>query len=699
MKTAPVIFSALFLAFTLSSCSSAAPESAQNSTSPLSPQSSQTSPLSFTYDSIPQSDWGNILFAPDENGLLYTLDNSENVTENGVTSVTVRTYSLDGGEHQTFSVPFNSADGYISIASLEYGGGSLYLQTADSIFAYDISSQALTELCSFENQLSAVEKIAPCNDGLYLLGTPPTPAEPVNKHYTDENGINVYFGGSPKALYRIGYDGNISPVSCEYPIALADNSGTPLLYAFDGQGGYYFTEISDNAEISKTYNNSFGQTLGDIDCTSDGAVLLSGYESGKLSAAPSPASAAADVMNNIWTYLPGDVKCSGQYIFLLTGENLYDSGKKIRRIPADTALSKGTVNVITSEYVWDMPFSDGYEINKTQISEDMFAVKTLSGSSGFDISYFSSDAPYAENMHSASSFYPLNQVPEIADYLDNCLPCVKAACTNDNGEIWAMPLSLDVPVIVYNRRNCEKAGITFSEDLGEFIAAVHSAAENQCRYDCTRYSFVNALLSQYLANSTSFDTPQFRILAAALKDDCPPNIFTYDDMIYSDLITYNIDRRLELLDPIPHTAYNEIFFTLIPDSRSQTEYLSDDENLSAAPLPKAVPGSLAGECTFICINPKGENLDNALNYAASLASRLNSPENLLIASSETVNNSNDTDYLRTLRDICSQAEIYFAVPSSVYSNDFDNYCSGLITLDDFITAAEQKMKLYKGERE
>ncbi len=68
-------------------------------------------------------------------------------------------------------------------------------------------------------------------------------------------------------------------------------------------------------------------------------------------------------------------------------------------------------------------------------------------------------------MQSSSTFYAFNDIEGVKKYVDGCFPYLKNACTNENGQIWALPIRLDIPVIVYNKYNCENAGFKFDNDL------------------------------------------------------------------------------------------------------------------------------------------------------------------------------------------------------------------------------------------
>ncbi|MDE6593399.1 MAG: hypothetical protein K2K57_10120 [Oscillospiraceae bacterium] len=693
-----IFLSAVFAAITFAGCNN----KPQAEETPASV--SANSPLSFVYENAIQTNWASSLFSPDENGLLYVTDPAD--TEG--TNVIIKTYNIDGSPQKEYTVSFENVENppvdYINITFMEIWNGKIYLYLAERIYAYDIAAGSLTEIVNAENILTGAQKMTVSAEGIYLLGAPIEGSERINKSFTLENDTNIFLSYDTKALYRISFEGEAKRIDEEYTIAFdTDEKGEAVIFAFDTKKGYYFARPESDGE--RLYAD-FGGLLGsvsDMDISPAGAVL-SGIRNGKLCVADISAAdisgekdkpiGTSDFLENVYSYLPNDVKCAGDYIFYRTGDTVYDSVQKIYRLDSKEALSKGSLVIQTSMYL-QIPFSEGYEINLRQITEEMFALQTISGSSSFDVSCFVTNAPYAKNMQSSSAFCPLNEIPAVTEYLDNCHPYIKAACTNKNGNIWALPICLDVPVIVYNKDNCEKAGLSFSSDLDEFVNTVHTASQMGCRYDCIRYSFKDRMLLQYLSDHESFDTEEFRHLAVTLKEKCSDDVFLYDSMIYSDLMDYNVSKKLGLMEYTDHRSYDEIFFTLMTDSSMQTDYLADDDNLSAAPLPRLGKGKNAAVCTFMCVNSGGENRETALMYISALAKKLSeNPGNIMLT-----NGGANSEYIRTLRDIYADSDICFAVPYSVYWDDLDEYLKGSMTLDEFIQSADSKMKLYQGERE
>lgn len=583
-------------------------------------------------------------------------------------------------------------------------GGKIYIlcdvSNTFKVYEYDTSAGKILRSYVAEN-FSNVEKMEANADGIYLIGAL-WDGEAVSEKFTDENGNDILFECTQKIIECINANGELQRVETEYPAAFtARKNGGIIAYAFDKNGGYYFAEIKNNSPEKRVYNNSYGM-LSDIDLFGGGNdIIVCGGSNHKLCAGTAEAdSGISDVLENVSVYLPSDVQCNSNYIFFKSGEDIFSETEKVSRISAAAAKHKGKVNVISSQYLPDMPFSNGFEINSEQLSADMFPTKILTMSDSFDISCFSSEAGYAKNMQSSGAFYALNEIEGVKEYVDGCFPYLKDACTNEKGEIWALPIRLDIPVIVYNKNNCENAGFDLENNLTlEGLSdIVYKAYEDNLRYDCIRFRFVESMLAQYLQNNDSFDTAEFRELAVFIKEKCGMDIFKFDPLIYSDMMVYNVEKKLGTADLVAHPEYDGIYFTLLHTNEEQTTYLSEDENLSAAPLPKLSPEYKNNAvCTFLCVNPGAGNLENAKKYISALTAELANKKNGMMLKSK--DSYTDNDYCRALREIYSEGQIYFAVPSSIYYEGFDSYCAGGNDLETFIRDADEKMKIYLWEKE
>lgn len=653
----------------------------------------------FIYENADSSNSESSIFAA-ENDLLYVISPDDF----GEQSISVRVYDNGGNELEKIDIEFeNFPEGILCPVDIDIYNKKLYilcrLTDSPTVYSYDMNSKRLSEIFKAED-LANAEKMEVSDSGIYIIGTPQKGSEHISAKLSTENGNDIFFEYDVKTLILADENGKNEKINTEYPIAFsAKDDGSAVVYAFDKDGGYYFSEIENRTEGKKIYNNSFG-LLSDIDLFGDDNIVISGFDSGKLcTTSISGNTGAADILENVFTYLPGDIKCTSDYIFYKSGDSVFSIEKTIHRINTSEINMTHEVRLVTSQYVENMPFSCGYKVSTQQLLPDIFSVRALSLSDSYDICCFTSDAGYARNMKTSGLFYSMNDIPGVQEYIDKCFPYLKEACTNENGEVWALPVALDVPAIVYNKNICKKYGIDFDVSLSDFIDTIHTANDMGIRYDCIRYRFVEGMFSRYFQTHDNFDNDNFRDFAVSIKEKCTADTFKYDPLIHDDLFTYNVMKKLDLdISPALQQSHDEIFFTLLFTSSEQMDYLSEDESLCAAPLPKLSDDTVnSAACTFLCINPGTKNIENAKGYISALAMNLSAKKNNLLFSS--ADSYSDNDYCNSLREIYSDAQIYFSIPSVIYSDDFEAYCNGGIDLESLIRDADGRMKIYLSENE
>ncbi|MCH5348408.1 MAG: hypothetical protein J1E40_03730 [Oscillospiraceae bacterium] len=658
----------------------------------------------FVYENADSSNSESSIFAV-WNDLLYVISPDDL----GEQIISVRVYNADGKESDKIEIGFDSIEdfpeGIPCPVDMDIYEGKLYilckLPDGLTIYSYAPDSKKLSEIFRAE-EFAHIEKMDVSADGIYIIGTPGKGAEHISEKISGENGNDIFFEYDSKLLVLVNENGESEKINTEYPIAFSvRDDGLPVVYAFDTEGGYYFSEIKNKTENKKNYSNLLG-LLSDIDIFGEDGVVISGFDGGKLCTASIIGNTgAADILEDVFIYLPGDVKCTSDHIFYKSGDSVFSEERNIHRINTSEINMSHGVRLVTSQHIENMPFSCGYKVSTQQLLPDVFSVRALSLSDTYDICCFTSDAGYARNMKTSGLFTSMNDIPGVQEYIDKCFPYLKEACTNEKGEIWALPVALDIPVIVYNKFNCEKYGFDFNGSLDDLIETVRTADEMGIRYDCNRYRFIEGMFSRYFQTHDNFDNDDFRKLAVSIKEKCPVDIFKYDPLIHDDLFTYNVMKKVidvDEMSPALKQSHDEIFFTLIFTSSEQTEYLSEDESLCAAPLPKLSEDTASNAaCTFLCINPGTKNMENAKGYISALAMNLSAKKNNLLFSSS--DSYSDNDYCNSLREIYSDAQIYFSVPSVIYEDDFEVYCNGGTDLERLIRDSDGRMRLYLSENE
>lgn len=608
-------------------------------------------------------------------------------------------YTLSYGEHSGVVTAY-SPDGNV-ISSVNCGELSAYqisYMCVNSGVAYLAVSAAVSEIYSLDlstgscsciavlNDIDAIEKIGISQDRIYWLGTNSRNARNIAP-FVNDNGTVFYCENRGETMGWCSISGNeTGTLSFDFPMSFAVSDNAVEVYAFDEQNGYFFADAQtpDNREYTDKLGNitSFEYTGSNDEITFTGS---SAYLGALPITKPDSASGIIRASGDVNTFFASDICAANGCVYVLTADSKLSAEKKVKRFDVkDIKISGDPVKIISSRYFEELPHSAGAEVRYDQLNPEGFALTVLSLDTKYDLAAISSDQDFADNIRKKGSFYPLNDVPGVKEYIQACFPYIQEAVEKD-GEIWCLPISNDIPVLVYNEKNCSEKGLNFGGCEG-LLKSVSDAGGN---YDCARWTAVNYYFRQYLSKHDSFKTDEFHDMAAILKQFTPER-FVADPELYSALLTVQAFSD----DPYYSRIYDKFLFSLISDHSQQADEIAEDDNLRAASLSES--GEINGAvCTFLCVNPYSEHLEETLAYISGMAQTLSNSRNSFMLSDK--GSYSDGEYIKSLLSIYQNAEISFGIPSEIYYDDFEKYSADEITLDEFITESDRKLSAYLNE--
>ena len=154
--------------------------------------------------------------------------------------------------------------------------------------------------------------------------------------------------------------------------------------------------------------------------------------------------------------------CFNGYIFITD----FNTTKIIRlKIESYMYDNKKITMLSNNFYDFYLPFGCGYTIEQQFLSDDEMALAMLSQDKNYDIYFVNSAQSISENIKNKGAFYPLNEVEGVQKYLDACFSYIRDAATNSDGDIWMLPISVDIPVIFYNEKTCKEYSIKLSDSI------------------------------------------------------------------------------------------------------------------------------------------------------------------------------------------------------------------------------------------
>ena len=619
-------------------------------------------------------------------------------------------YALESDEGKAVLSVYGSDGGLKSRASLEdlgnYGAfevkhicvyenkvyGAVLKSGKVTIHSFDAATGEVKKICELEG-LDGIDKIGGCEGRLYWIGNCLKEAEEVEPVYDEDSGREIYYSDTGKKMGCIDPESGENFVSeIDFPISFAVSGDKVTVYAFEPGKGFYFADYAQPEE--KSFNNKL-EGITNLEYYGGGGEFVflgsNAVEPHVLPVGKAEGEGGiVRVINNAFPYFPSEL-CASENgsVWIINSDTVISTEKRVERYDlGDIKITGKPIRAITNGYFPDRPFIAGSEVSWEELSGEGFALKVLSLDSDYDAAMICSDESAAHDIKENGSFYPLNDVPGVEEYLDSCFPYIKEAVTDEDGSIRMLPVNVEIPIVIYNEKNCSEAGIKFSPELELFIEAVEKASEVSEYYDITRYRMIEGQLNSYLSDHVSFDTEIFRDMAELLKERCTEEVFRFHPTLSSALMSAQFKQLY--VDP---TYVEALFIQHI--YRSQQIQLIKDPNLRAVSAPVSESGKAVARCTFICVNPYSDRLSETLKFIEMAAAGMCSERNSGMLKDKGT--YDDTPMGRDFYSVYENGEICFQVPSEIYWDDFGRYCGGEIGLDEFIKEADRKMETYFNE--
>lgn len=569
--------------------------------------------------------------------------------------------------------------------TLEYDSGCIYFTLTDYIDTTETAmlkkytiGDTSSELLHCFDGLDSIKKTALINDTVYILGIDP---ENKGKNETDDDN---YINSGEKILAYNLIDGKVSTVLDDGAVEMSETSrGTLMVYAHDSEG-YFFSEYvpTDGFSDKQYYDLGFLYSFAAI---GENRFVYSNIET-NASIASFKDSGKADMMfkDILW----GNIKCSadGRMSYI---ENRYDESSESSASVLETAdISQfldmdlsSKLTMVSAEYIADSPATLGFSMTQEQEDYDSFALTVLSQDPKYDMYLLYSRSGFAENIKSKGSFYPLNEVEGVTEYINSCFPGLRAAATNEEGDIWMLPISIAVPALAYSDELNEEISSLTAEGLISLINEMYNDKERVDSLGQFNAYFVSELmLSNYLFGSTDLDTEEFRSIAAMLKED-----------VFSSKAFSKVSSGM--LNAMTTGEYSDIALTMAYQSFDNA--LMSDSGLKVTDFPIPTENSVPSTCAFICVNPMSKNLEQTLSYISALAKSLTEDtESLMCENSPKFTQS---EYFEDLKEVYKNTDVRFSYSGEIVMNDFYKYLEGKITLDEFISEANRKLSAYLNE--
>lgn len=548
-----------------------------------------------------------------------------------------------------------------------------------ALFKYALKDNTKERLHTYRS-ITLVKKMLLADNKIFTLALDPS------KYGSGEIGDGYYNSG--EILYCFDLETQAESVIWEAGAVEFDIYENKLvIYGHDTDGYFFVTFDVATGDYSEKKREELGMIFAFAMCGEDRYIYSGGENTSNLSCATMGSLSEKGKLDIVIgeVGIAGKVKCSdGRLCFIDCAPQSETFG---RLICADISAALQTdlskfLTMASAVHLSQSPSSLGFALIGEQLEPEEFALTVLSQEKECDLFLFTSREEFSYNVKNKGSFYPLNDIEGVESYLNDCFPFIRDAMTDENGNIWALPISIRIDALCYDRESSERCGLNFSAEMtpDEFISAVSSAQSNELNYMINLNLYYELLLRDYLSHNTSFDTDSFRRLAEWIKTQLFKNevSFSSGNNYFAALSagkTEKIDFNF-IGYPSEFSQYSKI------PSKAIVRIPNFSENNEAI-------------CTFICINPFSENLREASDYVSLLARTLHNDEKNLCVSGLSVYQA--SDFYSELKSVLDNGSISFRCPNEIYAEAFANYISDALTLDTFITEADRKLSAYLNE--
>jgi len=624
-------------------------------------------------------------YTVDEEGALYTtassILNEDNTFDSKPTFDTIPTYihkyDLEG--NLIFSHEFDDSINYIN--GMAVNGNKVYFTISGSnkegvcsiLYSYDIGANILEHLYDF-NYFESARQLIYLEDRVYVLGNNPySTSSTTNKSedaYQSKGEKLVYYSLSDKMVYELGVN---------IPISMALNEdGTLMINGYLDKEGYCMLQYEPKKDSIKVVANFDSGKFENFAVCDYGKKVIYTYDTNSRGLVMSDVSAIEEESE-----IYADATCFSNGIYYIKGQvycTTY-SGDLVRFTLNTVQKENRTIRYISPGFQADEPFGCGYSMKRTELEEDKFALKVLAQDKDYDLLLMNSSSYSSYNIRKNGVFYPLNNVEGITEYLDSCFPYVKEAATDEDGNIWMLPIAVDIQGLLVNEESLAKDHIALKDNMTyeEFYQVQEGMTEELYKKaNCNSYVIYLSFFAQYFNKQMDLKDGVFR---SKLE------LFQKYDSHMPSLLDSKIDLNGDFLyEYLMQSSSYELFLNQI----------YDDHDLSVYSMPKLnATDKNSGTCTYLAVNANAKNRKETLAYLADWIKYCMRQEKVPLYFQQPVP---EDDTLRgSLYELYENGEITFYIDRDVYVDGFFNVIENGGNTEDYIKETGRKLDAYFNE--
>ncbi len=609
-------------------------------------------------------------YTADQEGYVYTVS-----TQDGKYNL----YQYDENQKLSFQYVFDDSIGNIHALSVE--NGTIYFAAERTfeqgilIFSLFMETKEIKSLAKYDF-FDTVRQMFLQDGRLYLLG-----ARNYSLNAQKLGGNDGYYFCEDKLIYYVLEEGESYGVEIKYPINMAfTENGKLMVHAYVDKEGYQMLEYDPVQDSIKSIAAFENYQIGQFAVCNDGKNIIYCYDKNSRGLVLAPLSNLNDEAE-LCTFQqiasPADIK-----VFYQNGKvYLLNRNYNVMSFPlADLYHENKTIRYIAPGFQIDAPYGCGYMMQREELSEDKFVLKILAQDTDYDLCLIDTINYKSYDLKKNDMFYPLNDVPGVEEYLDQCFPYVKEAATKEDGTIWMIPVAVYMPGLVVQEDTLKELGVPLRRDMTwlEFASMLASIPkENQELLLISRTVCSMLFFQQYFQRYHSIDQEAFRQNAAALQTIDPDLKF----------LSYREDKRF--------LFYYCRYVFEYTSSALRELYYGEDAKIYPMPRLSSTDHTNTATCILLAVNPASDRLQETLSYISDYVNWQMSEKEAPLFFKEPVPEPGSFD--EEIYTLYQNGEIAFTLDHEAYINGFYDMLDGKKSLEDYIDETEQKLKIYFGE--
>ncbi len=615
--------------------------------------------------------------------LAYAVDKEGNLCTVGLLEETGHYCLFQYDTAQTLQFRYEFDDSFSGVDALAAEGQTVYF-TANrmledgsvcmSLYTLNLDTGE-TEVMADYRFYDTVHQMILQDGRLYLLG-----AREYSVDARRPSGSNGYSFYEDRIIYYQMDEGESYVIGIDRPIhmAFAEN-GELMVHAYvDGEGyrmlaydpvqdsiqtvakfeDYHILEFAvchDGKDLIYSYNrNSRGLVLARMDGLGSETELC-------------PGNLMGNILDTKLFYRDGE-------IYLLNRDN-----NVMRFALEDVYRGNTAIRYISPGYEVDAPYGCGYAMERQELEEDKFVLKVLAQDSDYDLCLIDTIDSSSYNLRKNGVFYPLNDVPGVAEYLERCFPYVKEAATKDDGTVWVLPVAVYMPGLIVQESTVKELGIPLRRDMTwEEFAPMFAAMTPQQRELVSLSRIVCSMLffQQYFGRYDTVEQEAFRRNVAAFQQ--------FDEDMWLALYQEN-GRYLFYYTRYMRDYMNDYY---------KEKYYGKDAKVYS--MPKLSSGDAnTGTCILLAVNPASDRLQETLDFLADYVAWQMAEEVLPPFFQQPVPPVDSFE--AEVYALYQNGEIAFTVDEDVYLEGFYEMLDGKKDVEEYIRGTERKLRIYFGE--